>query len=169
MRAGGTIGLVMVGSLALVGYASGQAQAPTPTSGRSPLVLVVARESPLQDLSTSSLRQLFLGESVQDPAGGKLVPLNQLPGSADRVAFDRSVLGMSPEEAGRYWIDRKIRGQSGAPRAIPSAATLQRLVARFPGSIAYLRADRVDPAVRVLRIAGRLPIDKDYPLAESAR
>jgi hypothetical protein len=41
---------------------------------------------------------------------------------------------------------------------------MQRVVARLDGAIGYVRADAVSSEVKVLRIDGKLPSDKDYPI-----
>jgi hypothetical protein len=138
---------------------------PVLAAGRTPLAVIVGETTPLDALSADVLRSAFLGEPVKDRSGNKLVPLNQAPGSIDRVEFDRTVLQMSPDENGRYWIDRRIRGQGQPPRICPSVPLLLKLVARFPGALSYVRLDRVEPGVRVLRIDGKLPKDKGYLLA----
>src|SRR4051794_7387847 len=84
------------------------------------LVVVVAKGSPVTSVSRSDLKRAFTGESVS-VAGKTLVPFNANPGTPERTGFDKAVLGMSPDEVGRYWVDRKVRGQSAAPRSLPSA------------------------------------------------
>ena len=85
------------------------------------LVVVVAKGSSVTNMSRSDLKRCFTGESIS--AGDKtLVPFNAPPNSPDRTGFDKAVLGMSPDEVGRFWVDRKVRGQSGAPRSLPSPA-----------------------------------------------
>lgn len=126
------------------------------------LAVVVAKNSSLTELSFSELKRLYLGDTVSGPGGRKLIPLTQVPTSRDRVGFDRAVLGMSAESVARYWIDRKIRGQSGPPKAIDSIEVLQRLVSSVDGAIGYVRPDQVRGDVKVLRIDGLLPSDANY-------
>ena len=71
---------------------------------------------------------------------------------------------MSSEEVSRYWIDRKIRGESGAPKAVGSVELLQRVVSKLEHSVAYVRADQVRPEVRVVAIDGSVPGDSGYRL-----
>jgi hypothetical protein len=129
-----------------------------------PLAIVVGKQGSLEAMSLSELKRLFLGESTVGPQGQKLIALNRDPKSAERVGFDRAVLGMSPDAVARYWIDRKIRGQSSAPKAIEPAAVLQRVVARLGGAIAYVRAREVSAEVKVVRIDGKRPGDSGYPI-----
>src|SRR4051812_14350816 len=71
------------------------------------LVVVVAKGSSITSISRSDLKHCFMGDSVSE--GGKtLVPFNAEPRTTSRGGFDRGVLGMSPDEVGRYWVDRKV-------------------------------------------------------------
>jgi hypothetical protein len=90
--------------------------------------------------------------------------LNQSTQSEDRIGFDQVVLGFSAEESARYWIDRKIRGQSGSPKAIDPPALLLKVVMRLAGSIAYVQPGSVHTGVKVIRVDGKLPDDKGYPI-----
>ena len=132
--------------------------------GKSRLVVVVADSSQLKDISMHDLKRLYLGEHVSDPDGQKLIPFNHPPGAQERVGFDRVVLDMSPEQVGRYWVDRKIRGQSGPPRSIDSPIMIQRVVTQLRGGIGYVRASDVRADVRVLSVNGKTYKDGDYPI-----
>jgi hypothetical protein len=128
------------------------------------LVVVVAKNSPLREISMRDLRRLYSGEYVSGPDGDKVIPIALPAGSPDRVAFDRAVLNMSPEQVARYWVDRKIRGQSGPPKSIDSPSVLQRVVAQIKASIGYVRVSDLRDDVRVLPVDGKGPNDADYPL-----
>jgi len=144
---------------ALAGSAARVARADPPR-----LALVVARASSLQELTRFELKKLYLGSHIVDPSGERIVPFNQASSSADRIAFEDKVLGMSPDQVASYWIDRKIRGQSGAPKAVGSAELVQKVVSKVDHSIAYVRLDQVRPEVRVIAIDGKLPSDAAYQL-----
>jgi hypothetical protein len=130
---------------------------------RAVLVVVVAKTSTLDELSLAELRRMYLGEPV-DSGGKRLIPINHATSLKDRIAFDKLVLGMSKEEVTRYWVDRKIRGQSGAPKAIDPADVHQRVVAKLPGAVGYVRSTELRDDVKVVRINGKAPFDRGYPL-----
>jgi hypothetical protein len=130
---------------------------------RVPLAVIVSKGSPLNELSSAQLTRMYLGDMV-DFSGGRLIPLNRSTGTEERQQFDRVVLGKSPDEMARYWIDRKIRGQSGAPKAVEPVDVYERVVSKLDGAIGYVRISDVRGDVKVLRIDGKGPTDPGYPV-----
>jgi hypothetical protein len=125
------------------------------------LVIVVAKGSTLTNISRGDLKRCFTGERIA--SGDKmLVPFNAAPASADRAGFDKAVLGMTPDEIGRFWIDRKVRGQNAAPRSLPSAAHIAKVAAKFPGAIGYLPADQLTSDVQPVAVDGVPYTDARY-------
>jgi hypothetical protein len=131
----------------------GLGAAPATGAPKRGLVVVVAKGSKVRSLTKTELKRCFTGEPVVIE-GQRLYPFNFPPSSAERIAFDRAVLGMSPDEAGRFWVDRKIRGQSEPPRSLPSATHVTKIVTKFAGAIGYLPADQVTGDVMVIDIDG---------------
>jgi hypothetical protein len=127
------------------------------------LALVVGKESPVSDVSLPDLKRLYLGEHV-NAAGQRLIPLNLAPLMRERTGFDKAVLNMTPDAIARYWVDRKIRGDSGPPKSLDSADLVQRVVARLDGAIGYAPAAEIRPDVKVIRVDGKLPNDGGYSL-----
>jgi len=153
-----TFVLIVVATLVTAPTRSAVADEPAVT-----LVVVVAKDAKVTSLSRADLKRAFSGEATT--AGGvRLVPFNLPPSSDERARFDRIILGMAPSAVGRYWVDRKIRGGSGAPRALPSATYVVKVVAKFPGAIGYLPASQVTSGVKVIAIDGDLPGQAGYPL-----
>lgn len=152
--------------LGLVGlFAYVLAGAPVPLANAEPpvpLAIVVSKNSSLENLSMYELKHLYLGEFVTGPDGKRLIPLNQAVTSRDRQSFDAAVLGMSTDQQASYWIDRRIRGMSGSPRAVDSSDLAQRVVARLEGTLTYLPLSAVRPDVKIVRVDGKLPTDPDY-------
>jgi hypothetical protein len=141
------------------------ASAQSEEAPRIELAVIVGTGSSVKGLGQGELRRLYLGEAVTEPGGRKLVPYNHPAQTVFRVGFDRVVLGMSPDEMSRYWIDRKIRGLSGPPRTVDSALLLLRVVERLPGAIGYVQAAHVRGDVRAVPVDGKLPGDAGYPVA----
>ena len=130
---------------------------------RAPLAVIVSRSNPLNELSSAQLSRMYMGDMV-DSGGGRLIPLNRATATEERAQFDRLVLGKSPDEMARYWIDRKIRGQSGAPKAVEPVDVYARVVAKLDGAIGYVKVSDLRGDVKVLRIDGKVPTDYGYPI-----
>jgi hypothetical protein len=128
------------------------------------LSVVVAKNLPLTDLSIKDLRNLYKGDKILGPNGKQLIPLALPIHSPERTAFDYAVLSMSPELVASYWIDRKIRGQSGAPKSIESSDLLLRVVSKLEGAVGFVRDTDLRDSVHGIRIDGKLPIDPSYPV-----
>lgn len=135
----------------------------TAHAGHRKLVVVVVKGSSVTSISKSDLKHCFTGDSVS--AGGRsLVPFNAEAMTPERTGFDRGILGMSPDEVGRFWVDRKIRGQSSAPRSLPSVAYMVKVVAKFPGAIGYVPVDHLTADLQPVSIDGVAYTNAAYPL-----
>jgi len=131
------------------------------------LVVIAAKELGITDLSLAVLRRAFSGE-LTDVGGKRMMPFNYAPSDAIRIAFDKAVLGMTPELVGRYWIDRRIRGQSLPPKTVPSQQVLRALIVKMgaqTGAIGYVTADQVDASVQPIKIEGKAYTSPGYALA----
>jgi len=153
--------LLSLGALAAYLFVGGTFR-PANAEADVPIAIVVAKNSPITNISLYQLRHLYLGEFVTGPDGKRLIPLNQTMQSRDRLAFDAAVLGMSFEQQATYWIDRRIRGMSGSPRAVDSGDLAQRIIARLDGAVTYLPVTAVRSDVKIVRVDGKLPTDPDY-------
>jgi hypothetical protein len=125
------------------------------------LVVVVAKGSQVTNISRSDLKRCFTGEPVA-VADKTLVPFNAAPSTPERSGFDKAVLGMSPDDVGRFWIDRKVRGQSAAPRSLPSAAHVAKVAAKFPNAIGYLQVDQMTSDIQAVAVDGVAYTDARY-------
>lgn len=151
-----TSGLVLIAT-------SGYALPVDAGESRIRLALVVGKDSPVSDISLPDLKRLYLGERINS-AGVRLIPLNLSTTLRERAGFDKTVLNMTPDAIARYWVDRKIRGDSGPPKSLDSTDLVQRVVPRLEGAIGYVPAAEVRPEVKVVRIDGKLPTDGGYLL-----
>ncbi|MBN2193102.1 MAG: substrate-binding domain-containing protein [Polyangiaceae bacterium] len=97
-----------------------------------------------------ALRQVFQTKVTRWSNGERITPLNLPKQSPHRGAFDRAVLGLSPEESERYWIDRKIRGGAPPPATAPEPGAVVRVVAQSEGAIGYVPASSLASNVKVI-------------------
>lgn len=150
--------------LFLAVFSVGQ-QAAVRAAGK-PLLVVVSAATPLKDISIAQLRRAFQGEGAEYAPGKRLIPINHPVTSPGRLQFDRVVLGLTAEEIGRFWVDRRIRDQSGPPKAVPTAELALRVVTSLPGAITYIAAEELNSGVRALTIDGKSADAPGYALAQ---
>ena len=120
------------------------------SAGVSELVVMVHPKVQLPFLDELELEAIFTTQRRYWSGSQAIVPFNLPPRSDPRILFDHVVLRMDPDEVGRYWLDRRVRGGPPPPRQAPDALTAARLVARLEGAIAYGLAIQTVPDVRVV-------------------
>lgn len=116
----------------------------------SELFVVAHRRAPVHDLNDVELESIFLTLRRYWDGSKIIIPFNLPPRSELRIQFDQAVLRMGPDEVGRYWLDRRVRGGAPPPRQAPDPVTLVRLVARLEGAIGYVPLGAPLEEVRVL-------------------
>jgi hypothetical protein len=127
------------------------------------LVVVIGTATGVKDIATASLRRAFMGYPTE--IGGKrLIPINHPTSTPHRVLFDTVMLGLKPDEVGRFWVDRRIRDESPPPKTVPSADLAVRVAASLPFAITYITPDLVNDKVAILTIDGKGPKDAGYLL-----
>jgi hypothetical protein len=137
------------------------------TAEQRAIAVIVHPSNPLSGLSLRDLQSFFLRQRTSWPNSSSVLLLNWEPRTPIRIAFDRRVLQMTPDEVAAYWIDRRIRGQGMPPRSLASATLIRSIVARQKDAISYVLARDVNRSVKVLAIGGKTPGDPHYPLMTS--
>ena len=133
-------------ALALLTLLSGRLRAQEP-----PVLAVIVNASvPATTLSAAELASIFTRATRTWKDGSMVRALNLPAGTPERAEFDRVVLNMSPDRSAQYWIDKQVRGEEPAPKAIGKADIVVRLIPALPGSIGYVPASKVDANVRVI-------------------
>ena len=125
---------------------AGLAPAAPPVS----LAVIVNPEVPVTALGAGELASIFTRATRTWNDGSMVRPLNLRVGTPYRIEFDRVVLDMSPERSAQYWLDKQVRGEEPAPKALGEADIIVRLVATLKGAIGYVPEDMVDANVRVV-------------------
>lgn len=135
------------------------------TKGGGDVALVVRPDVPVEDLTFAQVRELLLGDRQFWSAGLRVYLLMRAPVARERDVILKSVYRMSEAEFRRYWIERVFRAEAqSGPMIVYSNQSATELVASIPGAVAFVDAAQVPKGLKVLRIDGRLPGEKGYPL-----
>ena len=111
---------------------------------------VIVHPANRTSLSIAEIAQIFKTTRRFWSGSTGIMAFNLPPGSPDRELFDRVVLGMDPETALRFWIDRKIRGGKPPPRIVPEAGIVLSIVQKVEAAIGYVPVQLVNTGVRVI-------------------
>jgi ABC-type phosphate transport system substrate-binding protein len=131
----------------------------------APLVIVVNRANPLDDIDFDELRRVFLAERTHWPHGRKRITLVMRERGHERDAALRMIHRMSERDFKRHFLRAVFTGQvESPPKVLSTAAGVRRFVFHVPSAIGYVRAGDLDGSVKVLRVDGHAPGEPGYPL-----
>jgi ABC-type phosphate transport system substrate-binding protein len=148
---------------------AGAAASPPTNSGKS-LAIIVNQSNPIENLSSTELRGIFLGERSHWPNGRRITLVMMQPGEPERDAVLREVCRMSEKDFNNHFLHGLFTGEVFAsPKTLATPVGVRKFVFNVPGAIGYLRTSDVDASVKVVRIDGLLPSDRDYKIQVQAR
>jgi phosphate transport system substrate-binding protein len=100
----------------------------------TPFAVITHPDTPVTDLSLSTLRRVFLGEQQFWSGGGRVVLFVNAPGTSARAVVLRHLYQMSEPAFKRYWIAKTFRDDVAAgPKIVTSSALARRLTATIRG------------------------------------
>jgi ABC-type phosphate transport system substrate-binding protein len=130
-----------------------------------PLVIVVNRSNPADNLTYSELRNIFLGSRSHWPNGRRITLVMRDPGEPERNVILRDVCNMTEDQMKTHFIHGLFTGEIlVSPKVLSTPFGVRRFIFNVPGAIGYLRLRDVDDSVKVLRVDDLLPDDKRYKL-----
>jgi len=131
----------------------------------SPVAIVVSADVPVDEMSFADIRKVFLGERQFWNPNLRVVLLMRAPVAAERDVVLRTIYQMSEAQFRQYWISKVFRADiSAGPKIVYSTEMANDLIAAIPGAVAFVDAAQIPKGLKVLRIDGKLPADKAYPL-----
>jgi ABC-type phosphate transport system substrate-binding protein len=129
------------------------------------IAVVVNSDTPVSDLSLSEVRKVLLGERQYWNSKLPVTLLIRAPQARERDVVLKVIYQMSEAQFKQYWVAKIFRAEAASPPKIVYSNDMQyELVTAIPGAIAFVDARAVRPGAKVLRVEGRLPGDKEYPL-----
>ena len=135
------------------------------SSREGDLAVMVNSATPVTDLRHAEVRNVFLGQRQYWNPKLPVVLLMRAPVARERDIVLKVIYQMSEEEYTQYWVAKVFRAEvTSPPKNVYSNDMQYELVAAIPGAIAVVDARNVRPGVKVVRVDGKLPGEKGYPL-----
>jgi hypothetical protein len=135
------------------------------TTRGADIAVVVHPDTPVSDLSLAEVRKVLLGDRQYWNSKLPVVLLIRAPVARERDVVLRVIYQMTETQFKQFWVAKIFRAEAATPPKIVYSNDMQyELVAAIPGAIAFVDARNVRPGLKVLRVDGHLPGDRDYPL-----
>ncbi len=129
------------------------------------VAIVVRPDVPVDNLTFAELRRLLLGDRQFWSSNLRVTLLVRAPGAREREVVLKTIYQMSEAQFRQYWIAKVFRAEAASgPRIVYSNEMAAELASAIPGAVAFVDADQVPKGLKVLRINGLLPGEKNYPL-----
>lgn len=161
----GVIATAVLGWLLGTGSLARERAGDEPSPAENNLAIIVNTSNPVDNLSLRELRKVFLGERAHWPNARRITLVMMEPGQPERRALIRDVCQMSESDFTRHFLNGVFTGEVFAsPKTLASPVGVRKFVFNVPGAIGYVRASDIDSTVKIIRVDGHLPSDKEYPL-----
>lgn len=143
---------------------------PPGAAAEQALAIIVNQSNSVENFSLDELRKIFLGERAHWPNGRRITLVMLDASQPERKVVLRDIYGMSEKDFNNHFIQGVFTGAVFvSPKTLATSADVRKFVFNVPGAIGYVRASDVDSSVKVLRVDGRLPEDKDYRFRLTSR
>ena len=134
------------------------------------LAIVVNQSNPVDNLSLAELRKVFLGETNHWSDGRRITVVMLEAGKLERQAVLTQIYKMDEKDFNNYFLHGMFTGEiHAAPKTLATSAEVLKFVFNVPGAIGYLKGPEADETVKVVRIDGRLPSEKEYSIRFRAK
>lgn len=148
--------------IAIIGLLAAGLSAPARALPSLDLAVIVNLQTRVSHMSAVEMETMFTRTQTRWSDGTPIVPINAPPGTDARIAFDHAVLRLDPDDVGRFWIDRRIRGLGLPPRHLGEPGSVLRVVEKLSGAIAYVPESVAASSGRV-KVVARIRQGKVLP------
>jgi hypothetical protein len=124
-----------------VAIASGILLYASPILAQEPIMVVANYPDQELNLSTSAIRNLFMGS----PLDLDLTPVNLPAGNIHRVQFNTRVIGLTEARIQSYWAQMRFSGRKQAPIELMNEEEVVHFVSSNYGAVAYLPESTILP------------------------
>jgi|SRR5947209_5983519 len=138
---------------------------PLPAAVSGDVAIVVRPDVPVDNMTFAELRKLLLGDRQFWSSNLRVTLLVRAPGAHEREVVLKTIYQMSEAQFRQYWIAKVFRAEAAAgPRVVYSNEMAAELTSAVPGAVAFVEATQVPKGLKIVKINGKLPGDKEYPL-----
>jgi hypothetical protein len=129
------------------------------------IAVVVHQDVAVDNLTVGELRRVLLGDREFWPGSVRITLLIRAPIARERDVVLKNLCQMTEGQFRQHWIGKVFRADTAlAPKIVYSTEMAIDYVNRIPGAITFIDASQVARGFKVVKVDGRLPGDRGYPL-----
>lgn len=113
-------------------------------------VAVIVHPSNTNEISTSEIKRIYLGQLKVFPDGSRVTAIDQQEGSLIREMFGSAILKKNKQQLKSYWAQLMFTGQGTPPKVENNDQDVKTAVAGDPSAIGYIDAGNLDSSVKVI-------------------
>lgn len=125
------------------------------TNAFAGVVIIVNKNNPIVNISTSQLKNIYSGELKLWDNGKKVLPVVLKDTNPTAIKFVGSVLGIDTETWRRYWAQKLFSGTATPPHQEKDESSLVSYVSSEPGAIGYVMKESTNNSVKVISVDGK--------------
>lgn len=118
-------------------------------TARAELVVVVGKDSPVEQLARSEVANIFLAKTNRLANGSRIQPL-ELSDEKVKAVFYQMISGKTLPQINAYWTTLIFTGKGRPPKNIDQASRLIEKLENDPRAISYLPQEKVNESMRVV-------------------
>src|SRR3977135_2015324 len=116
------------------------------------VAIIVRPDVPLDNLSFSEVRKLFLGDRQFWNSNLRVTLLIRAPVARERDIVLKTLYQMSEAQFRQYWISKVFRAEAATgPKIVYSQEMAAELVAAIPGAVAFVDSAQIPKGLKVLK------------------
>lgn len=116
------------------------------------MVVVASERSPVRELTSLQLTDIYLGRLTHLPEGRAVVPVDQAEHTSAHREFYQQYLGRTPAQIRSHWSRLIFTGRGQPPKAVHSDAAMAEALRRNPNAIGYIDSEALPEGLRVIKI-----------------
>lgn len=121
-------------------------------SNANEFVLVVNKNSSIDQLTTKQIKRIFLGKMSRLSDGVRAVPLDMGMGSDIRRKFYLKMIRKSQSQLNAYWARLVFTGKAKPPEEVTNRNEMLDMVGRVNGYIGYVAVGELSDNVKIVKV-----------------
>lgn len=115
--------------------------------------IIVNKMNPVEKISKSMLRNIFLGNNISWENGKRIQIIDFISNSPLRRQFDENILMLSPQKVSMIWVKVSLSGKSIPPKIVHAEEDVKSFIGENEGGIGYIKnIDNLPQAVKIIQV-----------------